>query len=449
MKRDLLFRAFRSYMRFVHDSLYYRNVDIIGRENVPEYGTPTLVVANHQSALSDPIGLHFAFHKEKVTIFARGDIFNNPKLGRFFRWIGLLPAYRLRTDGEENLDRNYGAFEEAGDRLLDGGIVAIFPEAVNQDKHWLGEWSQGYLRMAFETAESDGFKTDIKVLPAAVHYSHYFSARKDLVIKFGEPMSLMPYYERYKSKPRTVWREVNAEMRRRVGEMMLNITDLENYDAIDYIRETYGVRYARKRGANPRSLPERLITDKELCGCLEQNSDELKDVYAEALALKEFTKREKLKDWVFDYHWSWWRAISGVLFLLVMLPLYLFALIPHILIFYAPEPLAKKFTAKGNDFTAYTMFVSGIRYVVSALFSMPICYGAVFVVDWCLMNFWVALLHVMMLPVLGRFAWYYRLYFIKLRGVFRYRRGLKRGGEYREWKERRSRLFDKLEEICF
>ena len=246
MKRDLLFRAFRSYMRFVHDSLYYRNVDIIGRENVPEYGTPTLVVANHQSALSDPIGLHFAFHKEKVTIFARGDIFNNPKLGGFFRWIGLLPAYRLRTDGEETLGKNYGAFEEAGDRLLDGGIVAIFPEAVNQDKHWLGEWSQGYLCMAFEAAERDGFKTDIKVLPAAVHYSHYFSARKDMMIKFGEPMSLMPYYERYKSKPRTVWREVNAEMRRRVDNMMLNITDLANYDAIDYIRETYGVRYARR-----------------------------------------------------------------------------------------------------------------------------------------------------------------------------------------------------------
>ena len=436
-------------MRFVHDSLYYRNVDIIGRENVPEYGTPTLVVANHQSALSDPIGLHFAFHKEKVTIFARGDIFNNPKLGGFFRWIGLLPAYRLRTDGEETLGKNYGAFEEAGDRLLDGGIVAIFPEAVNQDKHWLGEWSQGYLRMAFEAAERDGFKTDIKVLPAAVHYSHYFSARKDMMIKFGEPMSLMPYYERYKSKPRTVWREVNAEMRQRVDNMILNITDLANYDAIDYIRETYGVRYARQRGVNPRVLPERLITDKELCRRLEENSDVLKDVYAEALLLKEFTQRERLKDWVFDYHWAWWRGVCGVLFLLVMLPLYLFALIPHILIFYAPQPLVKKFDKKGNEFTAYTMFAGGIRYAVSALFSIPVCYGAVFVVDWCLMNFWIALLHVMMLPVLGRFAWYYRLYFIKLRGVFRYRRGLKRGGEYREWKERRSRLFDKLEKICF
>ena len=95
------------------------------------------------------------------------------------------------------------------------------------------------------------------------------------------------------------------------------------------------------------------------------------------------------------------------------------------------------------------MFAGGIRYAVSALFSIPVCYGAVFVVDWCLMNFWIALLHVMMLPVLGRFAWYYRLYFIKMRGLFRYRRGLKRGGEYREWKERRSRLFDKLEKICF
>ena len=75
----------------------------------------------------------------------------------------------------------------------------------------------------------------------------------------GEPVSLMPYYELYKMKPRTTMREVNHRVRDEVAGLMLNITDLENYEAIDYLRGSYGVKFAKERGLRPGVLPEKSV----------------------------------------------------------------------------------------------------------------------------------------------------------------------------------------------
>ena len=168
-----------------------------------------------------------------------------------------------------------------------GGTVAIFPEGTNQDKRWLGEFSQGYLRMAFGAAEKSGFTEDIKILPTAIHYSNYFHMQSDMMMVSGEPVSLMPYYELYKVKPRTAMREVNHRVRDEVAGLMLNITDLENYEAIDYLRGSYGVKFAKARGLRPGVLPEKLEADKKLVAHLDalkaEKPEEAAEIYAETL----------------------------------------------------------------------------------------------------------------------------------------------------------------------
>jgi hypothetical protein len=176
--------------------------------------------------------------------------------------LGLNPAFRLDFDGKELLWKNRDMFKNVEEKLLAGETVLMYPEGRHQNKHWLGDFSHGYTKLAFETAALGNFEKDVWIVPCYNHYSSYKDIQHDVVIKFGEPVSLKPYYELYQSKPRTAQRQVNEAVREQILDMMLHISDLENYKAIDFLRNTYGCKFAETNGFKANYLPDKLEADK-------------------------------------------------------------------------------------------------------------------------------------------------------------------------------------------
>ena len=451
---EIIFRVLRSYLRIMHNVFYYKNIYVEGKENIPPKGTPLLIASNHQNALNDALGVEFAFKDSVVSIFARADAFNRPILGKFLRNIYLLPAYRINFEGMDALKNNYEIFSEAGERIISGNSVLIFPEATNQDKRWLGDFSLGYLRMAFETAEKDDFKTDIQILPICNHYSNYFKFREDMMIKCGKPISLAPYYELYKTKPRTAQRNVNALVRKSINDLMLNIEDLDNYDKIDYLRDSYGKKYCEDCGGNPTYLPDKLESDKALYKELEnakaENPDEVNKLYADTAVLMKNIKRFKITDENFDIPFRPISFVIRLLCLIILFPLFVVASIPNILIFLSPHPLAKKFKKQQGHMV---MFVGGIRFAVGALVAFPLIYLLTFLIEGFTLSWKFAAIHVALLPFLGLFAWNYRKFFINLKREWRFKirsnrsRNKKRGAGLAETIQLRKDIFNKLDNI--
>lgn len=437
---------FFGYLEWMHDKVLYRKTYFVHGERVPEEGRALVVVSNHQNALNDPLAIEFAFSSRIVNIFARGDIFSNRLVGSFLKSLYILPAYRMRTDGIEQVEKNYESFEEAHARLLHGGTVAIFPEGTNQDRRYLGDFSLGYLRMAFGAAEKSGFEREIWILPTANHYSNYFHVQSDMMISCGEPISLKPYYELYKTKPRTAQREVNHRVRAAIEGLMLDIRDTENYDAIDYIRESYGVEWARRRGLNPKVLPEKLDADRAMVKRLDEWKAEepevVQGVYEDVRRLKAMTEAKRVRDWNFDHRYSRVRQVAGGVGFLVLLPLFLFALIPNVAAYYAPKRLVRRFEEMGS---AFKMFAGGVQFVLNSIVVLPLCYAAVFVADLLLIHWAFAVAHLLLLPWLGVGAWHYRIWWIKWRSVNRYERARRRG-EMKEAEELRRKIWRKLDE---
>ena len=412
---SLFLKAFRTYLQFVNSGLYFMKEHVIGLEIVPVNGTPTIIVSNHQNCLNDPLCVCLQLTDRRMNFLARANVFNIPIFNKALRAMGLLPAYRMGYEGLANVRRNSETFEDAGNALMDGETVMLYPEAGHQDKRWLGTFKLGYLRIAFAAAEKMEFKEDVMILPSCNHYSNYFHARTEMLIRFGKPISLKPYYERYKEEPRATMVEINGIVHSTIKEMMLHIDDIAHYDQIDWLRENeYGKKYARKHGYKKNYLPSRLISDQSLVNDLHKASEkypeEMEEVYKDTATLIEGVKELNIRDWLFRHNPHLEAVLLRGLGLLTLLPLFIVSIIPTGLLFIVPEIFLKKLIKD-------QMFVSSFRVAVSALITIPICLILPVILLWVFVGFLWALGYLVAFPMMFLLAWNYMRLFMKFVGT--------------------------------
>ncbi len=412
---NLLLKAFRVYLQFVNSGLYFRREHMVGVEKVPIDGTPLVIVSNHQNCLNDPLSVAMNLTDRRINFIARANVFKNPIAGRFLRKLGLLPAYRMSYDGYASVAKNRATFDAAGQALCDGESVMLFPEAGHQDKRWLGTFKIAYLKIAFDAAEKFNFERDVMILPSCNHYSNYFHARTDMLIRFGDPISLKPFYEEYKAEPRVTMLKINEIVREKIKKLMLHIDDLEHYDQIDFLRETgYGRKYAIEHGFNFNYLPSRLLSDQKLVSALQEatkeHPEEMEKVYADTAEYADGLKKLHIRDWLFIRNTKWPAAVLRALGLLILLPLFIVSIIPTGLLFLIPKIFLKAWIKD-------EMFYSSFHVGVSVFVSVPICFILPTILLWVFLNFWWALGYMVAFPFMFVLAWNYMRLFWKFIGT--------------------------------
>ena len=445
-EHSLLIKAFRTYLQFVNSGLYFKKEHILGLENVPVNGTPTVIVSNHQNCLNDPLCVCLQLTDRRMNFLARANVFNNPIFNKALRAMGLLPAYRMGYEGLAHVRKNSETFEDAGKALMDGETVMLYPEGGHQDKRWLGSFKLGYLRIAFAAAEKMDFKEDVMILPSCNHYSNYFHARTEMLIKFGKPISLKPYYERYKEEPRATMMEINALVHTTIKEMMLHIDDIGHYEQIDWLRENeYGKTYARRHGFKKNYLPSRLLSDQSLVNDLQKSTEarpeEMESIYNDISTLIEGIKSLNIREWLFMHNPHFEAVLLRGLGLLFLLPFFAVSIIPTALLFIVPE-IFLKIMIKDQ------MFVSTFRLAVSALITIPICLFVPVIVLWATIGFWWALGYFVAFPFMFLLAWNYMRLFMKFVGTWNFI-SPKNRKKIRELRKLRKSIFKRLDDIIY
>ena len=437
-------KAFRAYLQYVNSGLYFRKEHIIGLENVPADGTPVVVVSNHQNCLNDPLCVCLMLTDRRMNFLARANVFNNPIFNKALRAMGLLPAYRMSHEGYAAVAKNRSTLEAAGEALTNGETVMLYPEAGHQDKRWLGVFRVTYLKMAFDAAEKMNFEQDVMILPSCNHYSNYFHARTDMLIKFGEPISLKPYYEQYKLAPRETMTTINQIVREKIQEMMLHIDDLDHYDQIDFLRDNgYGRKYAIDHGYKFRYLPSRLISDQKLVTALQnaqkEHPEQMEQIYSDTARLIEGEKRLKIRDWLFIHNPGVEAPILRGLGLLALLPLFLVSIFPTLLLFVLPEIFLKKLIKD-------QMFVSSFNVGVSVFVTVPLCLIVPSILLWIFAGFWWALAYFVAFPAMFILAWNFMRMFLKFVGSCRFV-ARKNRKEIAELRTLRQSIFNSLDNL--
>lgn len=440
----VLYRIFKAYVKFLVEKVYYRRVHYINTGNVPSDGTPLLIVSDHQNSLNDALGVLLSISDRIVHFIVRADVFAlGPFVDKFLRKIGLLPAFRLAWDGESALKNNGATFRDSEKALLDGNTVVIYPESGHQTRHFLGTFSYGYTKMAFEAAEMGNFEKEIFILPSCNHYSAYRYLRTDMLVEYGTPISIKPFYELYKMKPRTAQRHVNALVREQIKSMMLSVDDIDHYDAIDFIRQgRYGQEFAKRAGLDPDQLPQKLQSDRTLVAALtsakESRPEAVAEVYAEASALRQEMEEEGFTDTELDATPSIITLIVNAIVMVALVPLAVFAVWPSIPAWIIP----RHFWKKAED----EMFSGTFLIALNALFIFPVFGLVTFLITWAKASLLAAVIYVALFPALCLFEWaYYGWGLELLRGVNA--RRLDKSGKLASVRAKREKLYKDIDTI--
>ena len=402
------------WIKFIHDVLYYRKTYVRKTSNIQlSAESPCVIVSNHQNSLNDAMAIIMSMKRHKIWFLARADIFNNKIFQRLLNILGVLPVYRQR-DGFANLKNNFQTFDIAENYLLNGCFICLFPEAKHQDRHYLGTFFLSYTRMAFNAAAATNFSKEVFILPCANHYTDYFNIQSDILINYGEPISLKPYYELYRNNPRLAQEQVNEIVHQKVDELMLNIQDKENYNAIYHLLNNVGNDYAISQHVKTDNLPQKLKIDKKIVHQLENVKHTQPDLFDNICQTSEhytaLLNQYQLTDQCVAKPYSTLKMIGTLMGLLATIGIFIVGFIHHVIPYFIPKIASRKIKDP--------LLRPSFDLALHAIATIPVFYLLYIITVSIIFHNWgITLIYMLLLPFCGIFAWWWLQYlktFVKM-----------------------------------
>ena len=166
---------------------YFRRVTILGQEHIPTQG-PVIFVANHPSALIDPL-IVITGIKRRINPIAAAEFFG----GKIKTWIlknkfHMIPVYRPNLVQNRSKTNNADMFSHCHQLLLNEGALLIFPEGTSETDKGVRNLKTGAARIALEAERLSKNKIKVQIIPIGLNYSNPHQFRSDLFVKVGPPI---------------------------------------------------------------------------------------------------------------------------------------------------------------------------------------------------------------------------------------------------------------------
>lgn len=402
-KPSLGYKIAFHWANYVFNKLYYQKVYRLHTENIPEPGTPTICISNHQNSLCDSISELTTYDMRFLHFICRADVFKKKGIAKLLYAIGLIPIYRVR-DGVEKLRDNLQMFSEVEKYVAGGNTLVIYPEATHMDGNWLGRFYLSYTRIGFEAAESCDFEKEVFIFPIALYYHDFKLLRTQMVVDCCEPVSLKPYYEQFKENPRDAEKAANEYIYSKVKEKVLDVKDLDNYDTVMDFFSYVDKLEAEKRGIEKMNTVDEWEIRKSIEARLEEKMESdpalIEQLYSHTNEYSKYLKKHKINDYAFNNPFKKWGMVGQMLPYLLLLPLFLAGMIPHIILYSIIPIVMKKVKDK--------LMQASIDLCIWVL-GIPLFYLIYFIILGNCASWLTAVIVVALLPLLGKFAlWYHR-----------------------------------------
>jgi 1-acyl-sn-glycerol-3-phosphate acyltransferase len=202
------YRLVRALIRLLL-RLFFRRIELVGREHVPAAG-PVILAANHHNSVVDAM-IVVACVSRPVVVLATAPLFRHPLVGPFLRTMGAVPVHR-RAEAGDDPRKNEAMFDAVIAALRAGGVVLIFPEGRTQPQPVLLPLRTGAARILLAT-DSATPPAGVSLLPVGMVYHDPGTFRAASVqVTIGEPLATADVVATYPERPEEAVRALTARL---------------------------------------------------------------------------------------------------------------------------------------------------------------------------------------------------------------------------------------------
>jgi len=231
--------------------LFYRRIDVVGRERMPDSGG-VIVAANHHNSLVDAM-LIIATVPRAVTVLANAPLFRHPLIGPPLRLLGAVPVHR-RAEAGEDPRKNEEMFAAAIDALLAGGVILIFPEGRTQPQPILLPLRTGAARLALGAERAAGGAARVTLLPVGMVFHDPGTFRSASVqITIGTPVATAELAAAHRDRPEEAVRAITARLTESIGARIVEAHDQYSLELLAVLERAWWEEAARRGEAGPSS----------------------------------------------------------------------------------------------------------------------------------------------------------------------------------------------------
>ena len=424
--------------------MFFKNILVQNANRVP-YNKPVILASNHPNSLVDPIVIGLTLPRN-VYFLARGDVFNSTLKGKLLNSFHVLPIFR-KEDTQKNYLLNQKTFIQCNKLLKQNKSILIFSEGFCIQEKKLRPLKKGTARMAIEAMEFFDYNLDVQIVPVSINYSQPVKFRSDLVISFGNAISVTNYLNEIKeSKSKAsilITRELESSLKQEL--IIINERDFEEFAmqseeiCKEHLKDNGKVNFESK---------------VETFGFRKQQASEINNLVAKEPVLMSdlrsdlkhyFTliEQKELRDYLLNNEHRPYSMFFVPLLLLITFPLFAIGALLHFFPFYKSYSFAKKLTRQMEFFASVMLPSAGLMYFLLYILFFGI-------INALSSSFIQSLFVFAMIPILGIFSIHHWRWQKKIRGMLKYNRYLKsEPNEMKLLRETRSNLQQRLTESLF
>jgi 1-acyl-sn-glycerol-3-phosphate acyltransferase len=396
--------------------VYFRRIKVVGRENIPK-GKPIIFAPNHQYAFMDALLLVMVTWKIPYFL-VRADIFKKSFFSFLLRTLKMMPVYRQR-DSVDVISKNEETFSKCVDILNNGKHLTIFPEGNHSKIRKIRPIRKGLLRIGFRTINENPESNNLVIIPVGINYDDHSRFQSDILIKFGEPITLEDYNKRYKKNQPKAFSDVSAVIYEDLVDLTVNIQHTESYKFYESVLKLYTPHFMRRIKLKYRNLLERFVAYKKIIAGLDEwNESDPKEFKAFETKNNKFFRQQIRSEFdpvcLGNFFDSRLQRFFNYLLLIIFWPIYMYGLLNNLLAILLPYLIGK--AAVKDDH-----FLSSVKLAIGLL-SFPVSYIIQALIFYQFFpNGWYVLLYIVSIIITGVLAKIYQNWIHKFWEMFKIR----------------------------
>lgn len=244
----MAYRVIRGLVRLLL-WLFYRRIDVVGRERIPERGS-VIIAANHHNSVVDAM-LIIATVPRTVTVLANAPLFRHPLIGPPLRMMGAVPVHR-RAEAGDDPSKNEEMFAAAIAALHGGGVILIFPEGRTQPQPILLPLRTGAARLALGAERAMGSIGRVTVLPVGMVFHDPGTFRSASVqITIGSPVETADLVAAHPERPEEAVRAITARLTESIGARIVEAQDQYSLELLAVLERAWWEEAVRRGEPEP------------------------------------------------------------------------------------------------------------------------------------------------------------------------------------------------------